>query len=229
MSVFSICIKRCHARCPSFSYVFNIWIKMASTSGSNSVMELLRNRPSCPAESGGVTPSVPTVQRLWTELSRAAWSCSLPLTAISDCQPVCELWESHQWLSACVRALAVASVTVSLCAGFGVMHTSPVHVFCCSCMHMFIAITRLPEIYLLVYFRHGKPFQDCQKRKRIRKKKRCRSNFTSCNESILYNELAKTCTPYWPSWTFWWAFMFQHETYWWKGHWWCGELPQQLL
>ena len=138
-------------------------------------MELLRNRPRCSAESGGAAPSVPTVQRLClrrpgtdtgrlstTELSRAAWSCSLPLTAISDCQPacagfgchisdcqlvcglwqshltvslcagfgchisdcqpVCGLWQSHQWLSACVRALAVTSVTVSLCAGLDYAH-----------------------------------------------------------------------------------------------------------
>jgi len=80
----------------------------------------------------------------------------------------------------------------------------------------------------------GSHSKDCQKRKRIRKKKRCRSNFTSCNESTLYNELAirhahitdpvehsdePVCS----------TLDCLAETYWWKGHWWCGELPQQLL
>jgi len=71
MSFFPVCIKRCHAQCPSFSHVFNVWIKMASTSGSNLVMELLRNRPRCPAESGGVAPSVPTVHA--ETVSKTTW------------------------------------------------------------------------------------------------------------------------------------------------------------
>ena len=60
-----------------------------------------------------------------------------------------------------------------LCVGFG-CHIS-------DCV-MYLFITRLPKMYLAVYFRHGKLLQ-----REPKIKKRC----TPSNESTLYNELAK--------------------------------------
>ena len=152
--VFPICIKRCHARCSPFSYVFNFWIKMASTSdlGNGAAQKQAkvscRKRAFCPhcSETVSKTTWYRRKRLSTTELSRAAWSCSLPLTAISDCQLVCRLCQSHQWLSACVRAMVVTSVTVSLCAVFDylIMHIFMWFSFCahftCPCISLFMYV-----------------------------------------------------------------------------------------